>query len=104
DGEKLIAGTIYRLTGKLEAWNHLSWGLRYALRPTCSSAYQRSASSSENIQAQASIRLPHHTAGEVAMPVVQRHAVATVDSATDKATALVGERRGFVMRAGTASE
>src|SRR5215813_1241149 len=26
DGEKLIAGTIYRLTGKLEAWNHVILG------------------------------------------------------------------------------
>ena len=47
-------------------------------------------------------RLPHDTAGEVAMPVVQRDAVATVDSATDKATALVGESRGIAMRAGSA--
>ena len=47
-------------------------------------------------------RWPHHTAGEVAMPVVQRHAVATVDSATDKATVLVGESRGIAMRAGSA--
>src|ERR1700739_526923 len=47
-------------------------------------------------------RLPHHTAGKVAMPVIQRHAVATVDSATDKATVLVGESRGFTMRAGSA--
>jgi hypothetical protein len=36
------------------------------------------------------------------MPVVQRHAIATVDSATDKATVLVGESRGFAMRAGSA--
>jgi hypothetical protein len=36
------------------------------------------------------------------MPVVQRHAVVTVDSATDKATVLVGESRGIAMRAGSA--
>ena len=33
---------------------------------------------------------------------VQRRAVATVDSATNKATALIGEGRGVAMRAGSA--
>ena len=47
-------------------------------------------------------RWPHHTAGEVAMPVVQRHAVATVDSTTDKATVLVSKSRGIAMRVGSA--
>ena len=45
---------------------------------------------------------PHHTPGEVVVLVVQRRAVATVDSATDKATALIGEGRGVAMRAGSA--
>src|ERR1700734_1725030 len=46
--------------------------------------------------------LAHQTAGEVAMPVMQRQAVATIDSATDKATVLVGEGRGVAMCAGSA--